>query len=99
MAAPRAALRQRSDAAAFDPLVPALALLAQSPGTPWQARLQRLQQRLATPWVPGGPPPAEGGDTVTDAQGQRLGRLWMQGPVILWQDPDGNLWRATLRDE
>lgn len=98
-ALPRAALRQRSDAAAFDPLVPALAVLAQSPGSPLQARLQRLQQRLASPWVPGGAPPVDGGETVSDAQGQRLGRLWVTGPVILWLDPDGNLWRATLRDE
>jgi hypothetical protein len=58
--------------------------------------LQRTTANGSHGWSRSASAAPEGGSLVTDARGQALGRLWVDGLQLHWQDLEGQLWQATL---
>jgi hypothetical protein len=86
----------RAATVAPDPLRLAIAALSATDDREWQPRLTQFQARARGRWSRSASAAPEGGSLVTDARGQALGRLWVDGLQLHWQDLEGQLWQATL---
>lgn len=67
--------------------------------SPGVQRLRALQRRVQGGWSRSDTVPDDVAETLSDAQGHLLGRLWQQPGHVIWQGGDGQVWRAALRPE
>lgn len=90
----RAPARPLGAPAAADPLAAALAALGPAADAALQQRLTALRARVQGPWQLAPPLAPERGETLAGADGRVIGRLWIDGQHLVWQDAQGRTWRA-----